>query len=81
MIMTKKITSNTPKTSNRIVGGLLIANVVAFIITAFFFSFQKSDSLAETNTTKKANTIEYVKQGWQVMHWAYSMTELFSDND
>lgn len=81
MIMTKKIETKTPKTSKSIVGGLLIANIVAFIITASFFSFQKSDSLADTQIAKKANTIEYVKQSWQVMHWAYTMTELFSDND
>lgn len=66
-------------------GGLLIANVIAFIFTGLFFSFQKdNDSLADGfNTIKKAKSIdiEYVKQGWQVMHWAYSMTELFNDND
>lgn len=57
----------------KIVGGLLLANIIAFLATDSYVD-QKQTKFSVEQETEDGSLIE---AGWQVMHWSYSLLEYF----
>lgn len=61
------------RTSSRVIGGLLIANMLAYLASYTYVGARHSNESAH-RSDKDKNLIE---SGWQVMHWSYSLLEYF----
>lgn len=61
--------------ATRIVIGLLVANLLAFL---FARNYVKNGN--EENASVQTEQPSILRTGWQVLHWSYSLLEYFKPN-
>jgi len=59
-----------------IITGLLIANILAFSATSWFFSKKMMG-----NGESKSNNVNYFKRGWQVMNFTFSVIDYLNPSE
>lgn len=56
----------------RIVAGLLLANLLAFVVATSYI-----DNEVTVESEPRVENVDILETGWQVMHWSYSLLEFF----
>jgi len=56
----------------RIVAGLLLANLLAFVVARAYIDNDKTGKIEP-----KVENVDILETGWQAVHWSYSLLELF----